>query len=37
MLTDLKKVFKVAAITYFAIIVNLDRQAVVTCSAHRVV
>lgn len=36
-LTDLKIVFKVAAITYFTVIVNLDRQAVLTYSAHRVV
>lgn len=33
-LTVLKIVFKVAAVTYFTIIMNLDRQVVLTCSTR---
>lgn len=36
-LTDLKVAFQVAAITCFTVIMNLDRQVVHTCSAHKVV
>lgn len=33
-LTVLKIEFKVAAISYFTVIMNLDRQVVLTCSTH---